>query len=246
MARRNTNAELWKRVSAVGIFRDTSGGDSTTVAGTAPSAGDTTFDVASGDGSNYAADDYVRIGGAGDNLEVVKIEGVTTDTITTVSPLAFDHAVGEAVADVTSTTLGDITEDGVTQEVQPTRNEIASAIKYTPYGFLLARVNQRVSFTIENISKENLAAAFGKAESFGGAGTSADPYVTHIRGEDVASEDVPAVWFTGVMKNGETFEVWCQDANLDPSKTINFVTGNLVGVPFVYDFNTVSYFGPTP
>lgn len=243
MARLLTNAEIFAAVDSVGVIRDTSGGVATTVA-TAVAAGDSLVPVAAA--GALATDDICRIGNEA-NEEVVIIESLSTNDITTVSELAYAHAVGEDFVQQERTPIGDVSDDGFDVEFQVDRNQVNAATRRERLCFLVGNMNARLSFSLEGHSQENLLAAVGAPESgIHGAGSAADPSVADMT-PDVFDTQLNQSWyFTGSLKNGTTVEVQVWRTQVDPNKTINYTRGNPALIPVAVDLGHTRYYQPAP
>lgn len=161
MPRKNNNSELWDAISEVGVGRDTAAGAASTIA-TAVAAGAATFDVVSATG--MTAGKILRIG-AGSDAEIVVVSSVSTNTITPKYPIAFPHAVGDAVKDQTKTILGVVTDDGVTTDADGDFNAVFGATRRAVFAFAGGHWAPRVDFMVETLSLENLAASLGMVET---------------------------------------------------------------------------------
>lgn len=235
MPRTNTNAELFAELDRVGVIRDVSSGVETTIATAAVDEGDTEIEVA--DGTGLAAGDLLRIG-TGAVQEVAVIEGVVDDTITLVSELAYDHAIGEDVVEQERTVLGDVTDDGVGTELQIGRSQINAATQKERYAFLDEYVNGRVTFGVLNHSIENLLASLGIDEAnIHGAGSAADPYVADETPDDINAVENQSFYFTGSLKNGTVVEVQLWRTSVDANRAIQYVRGGDGNpIPFAVDY----------
>ena len=97
MPRLNTSDELWNYVSVAGYLRDVSAGGTGTLSAEA-AAGQKDLVLETGEGTNYTAEDYVRVG-SGELLEVAQVDSIATDTLSCKSNLAFTHAIVAAVVE---------------------------------------------------------------------------------------------------------------------------------------------------
>ena len=85
MTRVNTRAELLKSVTEVGVFRDTSGGGSSTSTGTQPTVdAKSVINVVSG--TNFLAGDWFRVGALTGKPFINRVESIATNAITPPTP----------------------------------------------------------------------------------------------------------------------------------------------------------------
>lgn len=237
MARTLTNAELFDRVKTVYVGRtpDSPSGDTTT--DTALSDGDTTVSVA--DETGFSDGDYVRIH-KNEDLEFHEVASTSSGQITLVSPIAFDHDSGVVVKSQERVELGEVTDDGINVEGNPTRNEITVATQKRPYAWLLQMMGRQMTFDLENYNLENLALALGIDEgNITGSGTASDPHVLHENAADMMADNQRTLIFEGALKDGTIVEVRGFHARMDPTRTLNLVSGQGVPVPFSADVHHV-------
>jgi len=230
MTRKLTNAEVFDSLDKVSVVRTPGSPSGDTTLGTNTAAGSTSLSVASETG--FSAGDLIRIG-ADATLEVHEVGSVTTGSITLVTPTAFAHDSGEVVKSTEKVEIGDLTDDGVSQDANPTRNELLSATQLTPYAYLLQHYARTVTFEVHNYTEENLALALGIPEgNITGSGTSADPTVLHETASDVMTENQRSLIWEGTRKDGQIIEVRGFHARIDPSRSLQYVTGQGMPVPF--------------
>jgi len=243
MARKNTNEELWLEISAAGVYRDEATPGESTLA-SAVSAGATDVDVQTGEGANFATDDWVRIGSGG-GFELAKVLSIATDTLTLYGAVAFDHAADVYIGTMEKVDLGAVSEDGITRDTSVERTEIRAATQATPYATLVANVNQRLSWNLLNHSNENVLMALGMDEAaITGTGVAADPYIIDVIANDMGSVINHALWFTGALKDGTTFEIQGWGCDFDPNQTLNYLRGQAVLLPIAADVQHIRYYNP--
>lgn len=237
MARLNTSAELWDAVSEVGYFNDTAGG-STTVDASSP-ADAPTLNVASETG--YVAGEFGRVG-SGETLEVFEVEAVAAGIITTKTNLAYTHAVNEVVEKQVKVIMGHISEGGVQANVAEDVFEISAATSALVLARRTTRVTQTISWASILFSLENLAVAFGIAETrVSGAGTAADPSVFRTIAADFNTLKNTSLYFLGALEDGSTFEIRGWNARYDLNKTSTFARNAVAEIPTGADVKTIEY-----
>ena len=239
MARKNTNAELFSHVTQFGYLADKSTGAATfiTTLAVASTEGTSALTVAAASTIQATTGDLGYVGDAG-NVEMFKLEAISTaDVFTLVSKLAYDHSTGEAVVELTRTNLGDISDDGVQQEVSADRNAINVATERHTYHHHIAHTDYQVTVQLENLSRENYAVMMGIPEALiHGLGTAADPYVNDWTPDDIDTIDPLFFYMLGAMKGGDLLEIQFMDCRIDPTKTITYARGQ--DAPAQIVFNT--------
>ena len=224
MARINTNAEVFKQLTAVGIFRDnpaTAAGDTTI--DTAVAAGDVVIPVASE--TAFALNDIVRIG-SGDTLEDNIVLSTAAGELTLKMPVAYDHAVGEVVHERVRITVGAPDENGITVRTNAELQEVATAISLKPYLRQVIGMTSELEWSLLNFSLENLAAAAGIPETaITGAGTSTSPQSLVVLDTVVTSDENVTMWAQGLRQDDTTYEVHGWSVEMDPSQEVNLRAG---------------------
>lgn len=244
MARLNTSDELWVAVSEAGFFTDeTAGTPGSTTSDAAYSAGDTVISVTSE--ANFGAGDLIRVGTANE-MEIQIVESTAAGSITLESALAFAHVSGIPVVEQQRVNLGDISDDGVTRESSVERTEIRAATQAGVYATLVTNASARVSWNLLNHSLENVMFALGMDESnISGAGSAADPWVADINPDNFNELTNIAVYFTGSLRDGTTFEIQGWNCDFDPNLTITYLRGQAVSIPFAADIQHLRYLSPS-
>lgn len=243
MARANNASEVFARLSEAGFIRDVDGGDSTTVDSDFTADGATkTIDVA--DASPFAVDEIVRLGTRG-TQEVQVINAIDTtaspNTLTFDSVIAFDHDSGEDVVEQEKVVLGEVTDDGITEDLTADRNDINVATRSPVYTRLITAVDARLELSIENVNVENYLVTVGVPESeLTGSGTQADMNQAVIEGNEVIDGmSNVSMYFTGVMEDGDSVEVQGWNAQIDPNRSRTWNTGTGSPLPMAADVSTL-------
>lgn len=231
ITRTNSSGEIWNAVSEAGVILAVDPVNESTVA-TAVTAGDETVEVGAGDGAGFEVGDLIRIG-TGDTLEVGEVEAVATDTLTLVTPVAFDHAVGEEVAEQAKQDVGHVAEGGVTHDVSEDTFEVRAA---TAQGVLVERttgVTQNLSWPGILWSPENLATAFGipAADIYAGDGTATDPTAIRLLSDRFNAVDHASIYFQGVREDGTFVEVRGWNVKFDLNRTSTFARNAVAELP---------------
>lgn len=242
MTRKNTNEELWVAVSEVGVLRD--GGAGTGTLAVAAANGDGTLTLGTGEGSDYAANDYIRVG-SGNLTEVWAVESVATDVVTIRGEIVFPHAIGDAHNEQVKVNLGDISEDGVTRETTSDRQEFRVATQAGIYATLLVSSGLRLSWNLVNHSLENVLASLGIPESvLGGTGTTADPFTAPVDPDTFDTVTDESLYFAGSLEDGTTVEIRGCNAQYDANQTMTYARGNPALLPMLCDVSLLVYLSP--
>jgi hypothetical protein len=245
MARINTNAELWHVLTEFGYMYDSTGAATNLTSTVA--AGSSSLSVAGTTQFSTGAQEYIRIGPSGGS-EVGRVETFTTVAITLVSQTALDHSSGTILGPVQilqRVNLGDISDAGVTLDVETDRTPINVATRRHRYATHTAHSNYRGSVQLENISMENLLTAMGIDESLlHGAGTVADPTVADWTPDLIDSVDPVAFYAVGALKDGTVVEVQWFDCDWDPTKTWTIARGQDAPLDFAFDAQWMRIINP--
>jgi hypothetical protein len=234
MPRKNTNEEVFDRITKFGLIRDkptaAGVGDSTLAA--AATAGATTVTVQTGDGADFVQGELVRIG-SGDLIEENVVESVAVDVLTLRMPVAYAHAIGEAVRERARVNIGEPSEEGVAVRSTADLNPIRVATSFRPYKRLLRGAEYIMETAIRNFSMENLAAAAGIPESnISGAGTTASPYALRLLDTLLATETNLTFYAKGLVVDGTTYEVQGWGVDVDPAQELQLRSGEGTPIRF--------------
>lgn len=206
MARLNTSDELFDALTDVGVIRDVATPNTSTV-GAAATAGDTDFDVASGEGSQFEAGDLIRVG-SGEELEVVEVASISTDTLTIFPALVYDHAVGETVAEQEKVYVGHVAEGGLTVENTEDTFEVRAATSAVVLLTKTTGINMRITWPNILFSTENIAMAMGVKESeITGTGTASDPETISWHSDVLGGEINASLFAEGTREDGQIIEL---------------------------------------
>lgn len=243
MPRANNASEVFARLSEAGYIRDASGGGSTTLDSAVTADGaNKTVDVV--DASGFSVDDLVRLGTEG-TLEVHKVNATDTgsspNTITFDSVIAFDHDSGATVQGQEKVVLGEVTDDGITEDITADRNDINVATRSPVYTRLITAVDARLEFSVENVNVDNYLFSVGVPEDqLTGSGTQSSMDQAVLDGAEIIDgRDNISVYFTGVMDDGDSVEVHGWNAFIDPNRSRTWNTGTGAPIPMAADVSTL-------
>jgi len=232
MTRLNTNAELWAALSQFGYSIDSTAASTGVTITTATTAGAEILALSS---SGQSTGDYMRIGDDS-NYEMVQAQTPSTSGFTAFSAFSFAHSTGETALLVTRVNVGDVSDDGVSDEISADRTQINAATQRHAYDHHINHTNYRVTVNLENLSLENWAFTAGIAETgIHGAGTTADPYVVDFTPDNLDGHDPLFMYARGTLKNGNTVEIQWWDCRIDPTKTVTYARGQDAPLQLVFD-----------
>lgn len=243
MPRARNATEVFARLSEAGYIKDVDGGYSTTLANGVTADGSTkTVEV--DDASSVSVDDIVRLDTRG-ILEVHVVNavdtGVTPNTVTFDSVVAFDHDSGAALAEQEKVVLGEVTDDGINEDITADRTEINVATRSPVYTRLITAVDARLEFSVENVNVENYLISVGIDDAdVTGSGTQSSMEQAIVDGDAVIDGiNNASMYFIGVMEDGDSVEVQGWNAEIDPNRSRTWNTGTGAPVPMAADVSTL-------
>lgn len=236
MARANNKGEIYKAITEVGVFRDTTGGGSSTASGTLPAVGTKdALNVVSGTG--FLAADWIRIGSLTGKPHINRVESILTNAITPRLTHRVAIAVGDAVVEQTQVPLKHIaaaprvTISGAMNAVHAEDRELA-------IGYLDGARKCELAFEVLPYNLNNLLLALGmrdadSAENIAGSGTTAVPHRVFINGSD-ARELAGLAWYvTGQLQNGRTVTQIFTGCEINPAALkLTIQRGSRAPIPF--------------
>lgn len=226
--------KIVKKVHAVYLHRDKpSGGGSTTLAAAA-AAGATSISLTAN--TNFANGDTVRVG-AGEEMELVKINGAITGagpySAPLESPLTYAHAAGEAVVEQTTYDVGDIEGGGVSVRHQGQSTDVPVATKRLAYTILNGFSDLAAEFRLPGLSLYSFAHATGMLLSaITGSGTVADPRVLATDGNQFNGDTNLGLTLICELMDGSyvAIELWGVDIDYT-GIDLQLVRGVLASIP---------------
>lgn len=199
MARLNTNAEVFHRLTEVGVVDDVSGGGSSTLAASAAVNAGSISVTAS---TNFAVNDKIRIARKEYN-QITAISGAGPYTFTLKRNLEYAHASGAAVVEVADVPIGEVSSEGVMFDSQTEETPLKVGTQRGVYLYMPGGTDQSFKFSMANFSLENLAETFGlnPATYITGAGTSGNPYILTLNTANFASQPERCWYFIGLRED---------------------------------------------
>lgn len=173
MPRQNDGTELFRRLTAIDLFRiqTTAPGDTITTAAVTTSV--TTVSISAT--TNFTTSDNVAIIGDG-GYELNQITGALSLTQTVKYRTLWAQSIGARFVEMAQVPLGKISEDGLTFNPSRDITEIFSAQDDAAIALIDGPLSLQGSFALHGFNPENLQLMLGFAEKTEGAGTAADPY----------------------------------------------------------------------
>lgn len=214
MSRQNDGPELFKRLDSLQVFRQVSGGGSTTLAAAA-TAQATTLNLTTNTG--FTAADPVIVSGDGG----VELNAISATTPITAVPLVYKlgraQALGATVVEAVAASLAHITEDGIDFGGNQSLDPIYSALSSAAIAYLYGNTEYEGAFTLQGFNIQNFHTWMGITEAETGAGSSADPFQGVIHGALMATQGIQCLRATGVRHDGKNVIVDFNDAKIAPS-----------------------------
>lgn len=227
--RLNTSAELWKQLDEAGIIVDTPAGASQLV-DTDAVKGDVTLVIDAA--GTFVVGDLIRIG-SGDELEVNEIDTLVTVTITLMTGLAYDQAIGQPVVEQEKRNIGHVAEGGVTMDATEETFEVAAATSAKVLVERTTGVTQRITWPGLNWSMRNAAIAVGMDEDADilGTGIATDPFVLRWIADEMNSFLNASMYFQGVREDDKIFEMRGWNVKFDLNRSATFARNAAAELP---------------
>ena len=173
MPRQNDGTELFRRLTALDLYRiqTTTPGDTITTAAVATSA--TTVSISAT--TNFTTSDNVFIIGDG-GFELNQLTGALALAQTVKYRTAFAQSTGARFVEAQQVPLGKIDEDGFSFNPSRDVTEIFSAQDDAAIALVDGPLSLNGGCGLLGFNPENLQLMLGFAETIGGAGTAGDPF----------------------------------------------------------------------
>lgn len=229
MPRLNNSDELFKAVTRLELFRlKTSSPLNTTIASNA-SVQATTLSVAAI--TNASDNDYIFINGDG-GFELNQIDGTPTSGVLPLEyKLGKAQSSGATVKEAELVALGYIEQGGVSLGSSFTQTAIFSAQDTSAIGYFAGEGELTFSFALLGLNGPNLSLALGADESEFGAGSTADPYITAITGDEIGSLSNIVIRLVGERFDATNFHIDMCDAKIEGGGQVQFGRQTASGIP---------------
>lgn len=244
--RNRSITEKVAELSEFGIRLVKSGGADTTIAVAGTLAGATTYEVASATG--IAAEEYHAIG-VGNVMDIAWVRSIAAAVVTPKDKLVFAHAIGDRVVELEDIALGDVAEDGVSDEFTAGMTTHLVGTRHGPWDQTPGHHEQMVSAQVLNCTLDNLKQALGLVDADGGgSGTLAAPWHLDANPERFAkgllqstlcvNGRIPCVYMKGEYLNtGQKFEVQWWSCGLGAGQYgLSLAIGQATTVQFRYQY----------
>jgi hypothetical protein len=222
MPRLLTGQEVWKSLDTLQVFRQVSGGGSTTAAA-AITAGATAVNFTST--ATFTSGDPLFIVGASGT----ELNAITATTPTTAVPLLYPAAManpsGSQLLEAVATTLGHVQQGGLVVSPQSPLVPIFSALGHLPVTYIRGYGELSAQFGLLGFNNLNWQSAFGMTESDDGVGTIANPYRAAITGGAVGTQGIQCLRATGTRQDGSTVIVDLNNCFFAPAGGVNLARG---------------------
>lgn len=229
MPRLLTGQELFKSLDTLSVFRQVSGGGSTTVS-TLATAGATAVGFTAT--TNFtAADPIILVGSTGTELNAIGGAVTPTTAVPIAFPLAMQHPVAAQILEAVETVLGHIEQAGLSFTGQAPLAPVFSALQHAPITYLRGFGEQQVSFSLQGFNPLNLQSMFGITEAEGGAGSLANPYRGVILGQNIGTQGIQCLRATGTRMDGSVLILDFTNGFIEPSGPINMSRGVVTSMP---------------
>lgn len=233
-----TSAHIITQVDAAGIFVEAATPDPETTIDVAVSAGDSSIGVA--DEGGAADGDILRIG-TGDTMEIGVVASATTGSITLDQPVVYDHAVSEAVVEVSKLDMGHVGEGGVDFSISEDIFEAGAATSAKVLVRKTTRITQGITWPAMEWTTTMLAHAFGIPQSsLTGDGTAATPYRFALDSNVLKTVVGANLYVECTNENGEVIEFQGWGLTPDLNKSWNVSRNSTAELPFGGDVKTIA------
>jgi hypothetical protein len=236
MPRLLTGQEIWKSLSSLQVFRQVSGGGSTSAAA-ALTAGATVANFTATT-SFTASDPLFIVGASGTELNAIGAAITPTTAVPLLYPVAQANPSGSQLIEAVATDPGHLTQEGIQLSPSTPLNPVFSALGHLPIAYLRGYGELLATFMLTGFNILNLQTMLGMTEAEGGAGTSADPYRGAFSGGNVGTQGIQCLRATGVRQDGSTVLVDLNNAFIEPQGAIPLSRGVVAPIPMQVRFTT--------
>lgn len=227
--------ELFRKLDSLQVFRQVSGGGSTSLAAALASAA-SVVNVASM--TSFASGDPVFIIGSGGT----ELNAITAVTPTSAVPLLykanFAQASGASFVEAVATSLGHIQANGIVMNASQPMTPINSAFDALPLTYIYGYGELSATFGLLGFNGLNLQTALGIPESEQGAGTSGDPYQVGLSGATMGTQGIQCFRAMGSRHDGKTIMLDFNNAKIAMEGAVNLQRTAEAAIPCSIKFTT--------
>lgn len=217
MARRNLKGELFAHITDVGVFRDTAGGGSSTIASTLPAVD--SYDVHNvASGTNFVAGDFYRLRAIDNYPEIGQVDSIAVNAITPRYPLHKAVVVGDPVVEQTQLSFGHVAQDGVKYNCAVSQEDIHAANRRLWIAQLMGYAKITIDVSVLGFNLENILSALGMLDTAAnilGAGTQADPTRAFVDGTKIREQNDLCWYVNGTRKDGRVLLMQAWGCEID-------------------------------
>jgi hypothetical protein len=192
-------------------------------------AGDATFDVQSGEGTNFTIADEVRIGAQGNTCEVAIVLSISTDTITTEMPIALAHDDDAPVHILSLVDVGHTSDEGLSIETTQEETELAAGTQRATFLFIAGRVGEAFVMSLLGYNPENLAMTLGVDEEDAGLVVAAKG--VHLLQDDYGTWTTKPWKFEGFREDLTPVTMYLSNGKVLADQSYNWQTGEASVLP---------------
>jgi hypothetical protein len=222
MARLNSTTEVIHDLRSVGFYSDTT---PATTLSAEEAAGQNVLSVAAG--GSFTADSVIRIGDNGSTADLAVVTSATASAITVDHGIIYTQANGAAVTTLLFADMGHTTDAGVTIEYSGDENELNVGTQVGTYLYMGGAVNVGITFSLVNVSMENLLAAAGIPES----GVLSTPDGANLDPATLATDTKKAWRLQGLDDGANTVTFYLFAASVAvPNFSLQYSTGTAMEV----------------
>lgn len=207
MPRANTRAEILRSVTEVGVFRDTSGGGSSTVTGALPAV-DSKAVLNAVSGTNFLAADWMRVGALTGKPQINRVDSIAVNAIT--PRLTWRHAVavGDAIVEQTQTPIKHL-GGAVRWGISGSQSAVQAEERELTIGYLVGVLKVELMFETLAFNLNNLLLTLGMrdadtSENIAGSGTTATPHRVFIDGSKFRELSTLSWYVNSTTQSGRT------------------------------------------
>ena len=209
-----------------------------------------TVDVSTGEGTAFAPEDFIALGGFDPNeIDIAQVESVSVDEVTMKNGTEFAHPVGRVVQVLEELILGEVEESGIEDGLTLGIPVKHVGTRHGPWVNNPGFHDNEVAFQIMNASLETWKQAFALQDDAGqGAGTLIEPFTLDLNMERIVRDAVtnpafingriPCVFMEGeYVHSGDQFRVEFWSCSLaEGDRTSQLVVGDNTMVQFRFNW----------
>lgn len=213
MPRTGAGNALWRKLTALSMFRIRSAGGSTT----------TTAAIVKGDGvanltatTGFLDNDYMFINGSG-GLELNQVDGTPAAAMPLEYTASLPQAIGATVVEAEELIIGKIAQGQTAIQMSRSLQAIFDDIGDTPLAYIESPIDLGLRLGLLEFTGKNFSLALGFADAEVGSGTAAVPYQTVIGEPNAALSGLTVFRAAGIRHDAQILQVDFLDAKFEAS-----------------------------